>query len=196
MYIPDYFKLTNQATINEIIASNPFATLVASNQNQQLIDHLPILFLEKENKLIGHMAKNNPLARDLESFNQVTVLFHGPHCYISPSFYAEPSLHVPSWNYAAIHVSGEIKKLADADNLKTLEFMLDFFEPTHTIKQEKIQSLIHYIVSFEITITNIEAKLKISQNRSVEDQLHLLKNLEIKENENERAIAKLMKGIK
>lgn len=196
MYIPEYFKLTNQTTINEIIASNPFATLIASNQNKQLIDHLPILFLEKENKLIGHMAKNNPLAIDLDLFNQVTVLFHGPHCYISPSFYAEPSLHVPSWNYAAVHVSGEIKKLADADNLKTLEFMLDFFEPTHTIKPEKIQSLIHYIVSFEITITSIEAKLKISQNRSVEDQNHLLKNLEIKESKNERAIAKLMRGIK
>jgi transcriptional regulator len=178
------------------LRSNPFATLIASNQNKQLIDHLPILFLEKENKLIGHMAKNNPLAIDLDLFNQVTVLFHGPHCYISPSFYAEPSLHVPSWNYAAVHVSGEIKKLADADNLKTLEFMLDFFEPTHTIKPEKIQSLIHYIVSFEITITSIEAKLKISQNRSVEDQNHLLKNLEIKESKNERAIAKLMRGIK
>ncbi|MBC6972817.1 FMN-binding negative transcriptional regulator [Bacillus sp. Xin] len=198
MYIPKYFDVKDEATKYEMIEQNSFATLFSQHNGAPYATHLPLLLNRNERTLYGHFARPNEQWKDMGN-QEVLVVFQGPPCYISPSWY-ETNKAVPTWNYVAVHVYGEMEIVVDEqeliDSLRDLvnkyedqasSYSLDEVEPSY------IEGLSKGIVGFKIKINRIEGKWKLSQNHSAERQELVVKQLEQMDSENHKAIAMLMK---
>ncbi|MCA1055561.1 FMN-binding negative transcriptional regulator [Rossellomorea aquimaris] len=198
MYIPKEFTLTDRETIFKIIEENSFATLISQLDGRPWATHLPLELSVDRTSLRGHFAKANPQWH--EAFDQeILVVFGGAHAYISPSWY-ESDQTVPTWNYVSVHVYGKIMPLTDdADITDVLSSLVKKYEkPDSPYSLDKVSDRIRSglqkgIVPFEITITSIEAKAKLSQNHSIERQSRVIEQLEKSQDENSLSIASMMK---
>lgn len=198
MYIPKYFKIEDEETIFQMIEMYSFATLISQHNGSPCATHLPLLLNKEERVLYGHFARANEQWKDSANQN-VLVIFQGPHCYISPSWY-ETTMAVPTWNYVSIHLYGELEIINDpAFIYDTLNDMVVKYESADSkynlsdVDQSYIDGLQKGIVAFKITIKEIEAKAKLSQNHPVERQQLIIKHLEKTSNEDNKEIAALMK---
>lgn len=170
-YPPKHHQDTNLDHMIEVIKTYPLATVISVADNQPLITHLPLIF--DEGKLIGHIDIYNPQAALLKDGREVTLLFSGPQCYISPSVYSTTQL--PTWNYIKVHLKGHVKAIESKVALKqSLITMTEFLEaPDHKYILEpnnpKLDRSLNYIEMFEITITHWEGKFKLSQDKKPSD---------------------------
>ena len=112
-------------------------------------------------------------------------MFHGPHAYVSPSWYADPGSMVPTWNYATVHAHGPIEIVEDpAEARRVLEALVNRFESgreapwTLAMPESKLVPLVGAIVAFRLRIRRLDAKFKLSQNRSREDRGRVIRALE------------------
>ena len=155
----------------DVIKTYPLATVISVKDNHPLITHLPLVY--EDSKLIGHIDIYNPQAALLKDNNDITVIFSGPECYISPSIYATTQL--PTWNYIKVHLKGKVKAIESKAALKqSLITMTEFLEaPDHKYVLEpenpRLDKNLGYIEMFEIEITNWEGKFKLSQDKKPSD---------------------------
>ena len=170
-YPPKYHLDNSQDHMIEVIKTYPLATVISVDNNQPLITHLPLI-LENE-KLIGHIDIYNPQAKLLKNDNEVTLIFSGPECYISPSVYSTTQL--PTWNYIKVHLKGTVKAIKSKAALKqSLIRMTEFLEaPEHRYVLEpdnpRLDRNLNYIEMFEISISDWEGKFKLSQDKKPKD---------------------------
>src|SRR5512143_3580210 len=104
IYIPRHFAVDDRAAALQLVREYPFATLVTPSSSEPMVSHVPLLLSSNEpdcDTLIGHFARANPHWKHASGIASVAI-FHGPHAYVSPSFYAEPAAAVPTWNYAIV----------------------------------------------------------------------------------------------
>jgi putative FMN-binding protein len=120
MYIPPLNRVEDREAINAFIHAHAFATLITHADGKAIASHLPVLFDEDANVLRSHMAHANEQWKYLETGDEVLCIFHGPHAYISPSWYDQQHT-VPTWNYAVVHVYGK-PSLVDETQLKQIVF--------------------------------------------------------------------------
>ncbi len=198
MYIPAAFKMRDISEMIEVIQENSFATLFSTHEGMPFATHLPLLFNDTKDCLIGHFAKGNPQWKNIEN-QKVLAVFHGPHCYISPSWY-ETNQAVPTWNYVAVHVYGEIELIEHDDELiKSFNNMIKKYEhPNSTysltqVDEQLVSNLNKGVQGFRLKIINIEGKKKLSQNHSNDRQQLVIQKLEEIEHTNEQQIAHLMR---
>jgi transcriptional regulator len=186
MYIPAANRVEDPARIRAFIHAHGFATLVSRAGDSPWASHLPILLEESPNgdRLLGHMARANEQWRHLATGDEVLCIFHGPHAYVSPSWYVA-KLAVPTWNYAAVHVYGKPRLEADAAFLrKVLDDTTSKYESgmerpwRMDFPDDTLAAYMKAIVGFSVEVTRIEAKFKLGQNRSAEDQAGMLSGLE------------------
>jgi transcriptional regulator len=155
----------------EVIKTYPLATVISVKDNTPLITYLPLIYENK--KLIGHIDIYNPQAQLLKDNNDVTVLFSGPECYISPSIFSTTQL--PTWNYIKVHLTGKVKAIESKAALKkSLITMTEFLEaPEHKYVLEadnpRLDKNLDYIEMFEIEIMHWEGKFKLSQDKKPND---------------------------
>jgi transcriptional regulator len=173
MYVPSSFSQTDPQTLYEFIGRHSFAVLVSSTGTEPFASHLPLL-LERPGagpgRLTGHMARANPQWRTAAG-RRVLAVFHGPHAYISPSWYQASNV-VPTWNYLAVHVSGTFRVQEDPAWLRSqLQGMIRLYEasqpaPWSLDAQDSafIDQLLRSIVGFTIDVERIEGKWKLNQN--------------------------------
>ena len=170
-YPPKHHQDNNINHMVDVIKTYPLATVISVSDNSPLITHLPLIF--DNNKLIGHIDIYNPQAKLLKDNNEVTVLFSGPECYISPSVYGTTQL--PTWNYIKVHLKGTVEAIESKEALKqSLISMTEFLEaPHHKYVLEpdnpRLDRNLNYIEMFEITITQWEGKFKLSQDKKPSD---------------------------
>jgi len=170
-YPPKHHQDNDLDHMIEVIKTYPLATVISVADNQPLITHLPLIF--DEGKLIGHIDIYNPQAALLKDDHEVTLLFSGPQCYISPSVYSTTQL--PTWNYIKVHLKGHVKAIESKAALKqSLITMTEFLEsPEHKYVLEphnpRLERNLDYIKMFEITITDWEGKFKLSQDKKPSD---------------------------
>jgi len=177
MYIPSYFKVTDKKEIFAFIEANAFGQLISRSQGKLFSTHLPFLLSDDKTTLFAHLAKQNPQAVNIEE-QELLVTLQGPHGYISPSWYANPG--VPTWNYQAAHIYGDCKVFHDIKKLKVLvDALTNKYESNFSTQwqPEYDASLLIGIVGIEISITNIECKYKLSQNRPAQDQKQVIEHL-------------------
>lgn len=182
MYIPSPFNETDADMVKTLMATYPLATLVVSSDDGLLADHLPMTWhCDQDGRwlLQGHVARGNSIWRLLPA--KALLIFQGPDCYISPNWY--PSKHrdgkaVPTWNYIALHLQGEVRAIDDA------QWITDLLERlTHTHEQQQtrpwqlsdapkdyIDKLLKAIVGLEFSVSSWQCKAKASQNQSAENQ--------------------------
>ncbi|MPQ76503.1 FMN-binding negative transcriptional regulator [Hydrogenovibrio sp. JE_KL2] len=205
MYRPEAFSENNLQAIYQLIQDNPFAMIVTTDQGQPFVSHLPLMFEPDDNgkgKIIGHMARANPQWQHLAEGQQALVVFQGPHAYVSPSWYEVPDEAVgPTWNYAVVHISGKTKLIEDQDALRdrlqqlTQTHEAAFAKPWQlNLDDRKRRNLLKMIVGFEMNIEDINAKFKLSQNRSQTDRKNVINQLSQSTNSLDIAVAELMKS--
>jgi transcriptional regulator len=199
MYIPKYFKINDENVIFNLLEENSFATLISQHNGESYASHLPFVLNKEERALYGHFARPNGQWKDIQN-QQVLVIFQGPHCYISPSWY-ETKMAVPTWNYVAAHIYGEMEIVEnDEEVFDALRKMVEKYEiPNSSYQLDEVDSnyvegLSKGIVGFKIKITRMEGKAKLSQNHPVERQKLVIQQLEKSLLENNRIIADLMKA--
>lgn len=190
MYTPANFKVEDRAKIAAVMRAHSFATIVTTGARGLVATHLPFLFREEggpHGTLFAHMARANPQWRDFASGGEVLVIFEGEHGYISPTWYASlaHASQVPTWNYEAVHAYGVPRLIDDsARALELLEETVRAYEQPGSAYSAKNQpsdyigKLVGAIVAFEIPLTRVEAKFKLSQNREREDIVSAIAGLE------------------
>jgi transcriptional regulator len=179
MYVPAHFREDRPEILHNAMHAIGFATLVTQGSAGIEANHLPLLL--KDGKLTGHFARANPAWKNLNPGNDALAIFLGPHAYVSPSLYpskAETGKAVPTWNYITVHVAGTLTLHEDAHWLRA---HVDALSNTHEMDRPApwsindaptayIDSMLRAIVGFELSITKLEGKWKLSQNRDAADQ--------------------------
>src|ERR1044072_6243885 len=107
LYVPGSFRQSDVAVMQEFMRRHPFAPLISSRDGIH-VSHLPLLLDSKRGQygtIVGHLARANAHWRELNGASGTTCVFHGPHAYISPTWYTQRPA-APSWNYAVVHAIG------------------------------------------------------------------------------------------
>lgn len=171
MYPPKHHQDSDINHIIDVIKTYPLATIISVKDNEPLITHLPLVF--DDGKLIGHIDIYNPQTEYLKDNNDITILFYGPQCYISPSVYSTTQL--PTYNYIRVHLKGKVKAIESREALKqSLITMTEFLEapnPKYTLEPDnpRLEANLSYIKMFEVNITHWEGKFKLSQDKHPKD---------------------------
>ena len=184
MYIPEFNRVEDRAVALAFIRANPFAILITNAEGIPFATHLPLLVEEIGDQVVlrSHMAKANPHWKSMQPGQESLVIFHGPHAYISPSLY-EIYESVPTWNYAAVHVYGDAALFTDEAHLtETLDAMIHTFDAAYmtqwtSLSDEYRRRMLKHIVGFEIKVQRLEAKFKLSQNRTKTEQAQVIQCL-------------------
>jgi transcriptional regulator len=199
MYIPPYYREEDEHKLLDFMRAHNFANLVSSVNNVPLATHLPFVIEKREDRivLVSHMAKANPQWQSFTN-NSLLVIFQGPHAYISPSNY-EKHQNVPTWNYVAVHVYGIPRVIEEPKEVWNLmersieNFEEKFMSQWKNLSPEYVNSMLKAIVAFEIEVTKLEGKFKLSQNKTKNEQQNIINSLEKSEDSVEREIAGEMK---
>jgi len=200
VYIPEFNRQENRAAAIAFMRANSFAILISTTDGIPFATHLPLLVDEAGDQVIvrGHMAKANPHWKSIQPGQESLIIFHGPHAYISPSLY-EIRESVPTWNYAAVHVYGEPTLFSDESSLReVLHRMINTFESSYmaqwsALSPEYQSRMMKHIVGFEIKAKRLEAKFKLSQNRTKGEQARVMQSLNQSEDSNISRVADLMR---
>ena len=179
LYVPGHFDPRDRVAIARLLHDHPFATLVTPMAAEPHVSHVPLLWVgdcEPHGALIGHFARANPHVANAAAAESIAI-FHGPHAYVSPSWYAEPEAAVPTWNYAVVHAHGTLELARDpAETRAILDVLIHRFESGRDapwqpgLDRERMDAMIGAIVGFRMKIKRIDAKFKLSQNRSADDR--------------------------
>ena len=185
--------------IRRFIGENPFAFLLFPVGDEVTTTLIPLIHEVEDGKLViyGHMAKNNPqwkIARD----RKVTLLFSGPHHYISPEWY-EIRNAVPTWNYVSVRITGTLRILERKDTEDFLIGLSTFLDAgwrrEGREKEPYYQEMIGDIVAFRVVLETIDAAWKLSQNHSEGDRKGVIENLEKAGDDDARIIAGMMRKM-
>jgi transcriptional regulator len=197
MYIPTPFRVEETVRLYQVMETCSFATLVTAAGEVPFATHVPLLLEQRTDGpvLLGHVARANPHWRAFDGARQSLAIFHGPHAYVSPSWY-ENHPSVPTWNYIAVHVYGTPRVRDDEPWLAhLLERLVVKYESTMPepwsgdLPDEFRRKMIRAVVGFEIAVERIEGKFKLGQNKPIEDQERVVQVLESAEDPTSRALA-------
>ncbi len=205
MYIPKHFE-GDEPVGREIMQAHSWALLMTAGEDgAPVATHLSLLWQEDgtpHGSLIGHMARANPHWRLFDRPAESLSLFWGPHAYVSPTWYA-PGAKVPTWNYVTVHAYGRpqvvedtagaldvLAKLATAyEGAGAAAWGLDRLPPGNAEAQSR------GIVAFRIPVSRVETKLKLSQNRDMEDRRRVIDKLAQSDNQDAQATAEWMQRV-
>jgi transcriptional regulator len=209
LYMPPAFRQADVAQLHADIAAIAFASLITVGPKGPVISHVPLMYRADgtpHGSLIGHLARGNPQWQLSDLSQPAVAVFMGPQAYISPSWYPsklENPRVVPTWNYAVVHVTGQLEVFEDTDRLladvavmtdkheqransdwKTSDAPMDFM-----VRQAK------GIVGIRLVITVIEGKSKLSQNRAAADQASVQATLQTSDAAGDQAVAGAMARV-
>ena len=197
MYTPPYNKVEDQEQLVAFMRANDFPLVVTGTGGDLHASHLPVVVSEREGRIVldMHMAKNNPQWKEFFD-DEVLVVFSGPHAYVSPRWYEEQE-RVPTWNYAAVHAYGIPSIVEDkAAKYRSQRQLVASLDPQwlpkfEALRQEYIDRMLEGIVVFEIAVTRLDARWKLSQNRSRRERELIAAELEKSADTVHRALAVL-----
>ncbi|MDQ0198270.1 FMN-binding negative transcriptional regulator [Neobacillus ginsengisoli] len=199
MYIPAHFKIKDETLAFDIMKKHSFATFFSQHNGMPFATHLPLILNKDNSYLYGHFARPNPQWEDIKN-QTVLAIFHGPHCYISPSWY-ETDIAVPTWNYVTVHVYGEVELLEDEHELMSSlhDMVLKYEAPDSSYRLQDVDAeflagMNKGVKGFKIKINKIEGKAKLSQNHPLQRQELIVNQLEQISNTDEQQISLLMKA--
>ncbi len=189
MYIPRHFAEDDPAVLHGLMRAHPLACRVVMGGAGLEANHIPLLLDAATGVLRGHVARANPLWRMAVPGLDALAVFQGEQAYITPSWYPAKAEHgkvVPTWNYEAVHVHGRLRAVEDRDwLLRLVSELTDEHEsrraaPWHVgdAPPDYVDGLLGAIVGIELTITRIEGKRKLSQNRADADREGVARGLD------------------
>ena len=202
VYLPPAFTEKRPEVLLEHIERYDFGLLVTQGPEGLVASHIPFL-IERDGEqlhLHGHLARPNPQVADLARGGEVLAIFHGPHAYISPNWYATgPS--VPTWNYVDVHAYGTVQLVEDAEWLRRFLVRLSERHEAHNpiawrmqdLPGAYVETMLKGIIGLDIAVTRLEGKYKLSQNRPAADRPGVVAALEAQNDPESHAVARLMR---
>jgi transcriptional regulator len=192
MYLPRHFEERDPERLRSFIERYPLGSLVTATETGLDANHIPFVFADTgraAGTLHGHIARANPLWREVVPDATALVIFQGPDSFISPSWYPskrENARVVPTWNYAVVHVHGVLRFVDDPAWVRS---HVEALTREHEGKRDApwavtdapadfIEKLVAAVVGIEISITRLVGKWKLSQNRSISDRVGVVEALE------------------
>ncbi len=207
MYIPEPFALNDRDVIARLIAENAFGLLVTAPPGAApQASHLPFVYdpeAGSQGTLFAHMARANPQWKDFaalaEAGGTALVVFQGPHGYVSPRWYRDGPA-VPTWNYLAVHAYGTPRIVEDPATVRAhQEHLVETHEagaetPWTLASQDEayIRRMLRGIVAFAMPVERLEAKAKLSQNKTAGDRRGVVAALEASGRAGDRDLAAAM----
>jgi transcriptional regulator len=207
MYVPKHFEEDDPAVLHTLMQDYSFATLVSTGDDGvPLATQLPFVLDSRPSPfgtLRAHMALGNHQWHTLVAEREVLVIFQGPHTYITPSWYENP-LSVPTWNYATVQAYGRPRLIEDRDALYShLRSLVEkhesqFAEPWRldSLPEEYVTKMMKGIVGFEIEITRLTGKFKMSQNRTERERERITAELEACQDDMIQEVGRLVAGAR
>ena len=208
MYTPPTFREDDPAIIRQMLRDAPFATLVTATAQGLMGTPLPLFFTDEEQQsvLYGHVAKANPQWTSPPN-GEALAIFSGPNAYVTPSWYASKAEHgkvVPTWNYLAVHVYGQVEFFEDAARLlDVVRKLTDLHEAPRAAPwavsdapDDFIVAQLKGIVGVRLVISRLDAKRKLSQNRPQADREGVVAGLVQEAGEDARILSALIRDDK
>jgi transcriptional regulator len=198
MYIHSYSSVTDQHEIMEFIRQNGFATIVSQTASRLWASHTPLVLSSDTKQLTGHLSRGNKAWKDFETDKQVLCIFQGPHGYVSSSWYDHEN--VPTWNYMIVHVYGTVRIMQGEEAWASLKELVDKYEkysenPTSLEKMDKkyVEKEMKGIVAIAVSIEEIQASFKLSQNRDDKNYKEIIRQIEKRGHDQDAALAEAMR---
>lgn len=188
MYNFSYFKEKDKRTILDFIEENPFAFMTGSFlSGVQVATQIPILLEERNGELFlqGHIMRNTDHHKALVENPNALLVFTGPSCYVSASWYSNPQIG-STWNYMSVHIGGQVNFMTDNELIQFMRKLTLKFEKGNTqsltfydnLPEHFLSKMMPAIVGFEIKAVKIENVFKLSQNRDEKSYLKIISKLE------------------
>lgn len=187
MYLP-HFNRMDDSDVPAFLDSVATADLVTVGADGYPTSTL-MPFLRDGDRLLMHMARGNPHWQAIEPGTPALAIITGAQAYVSPAWYASKREHgrvVPTWNYSAVHLSGRVTAHHEASWLRDVVERLTERHEAHRPERwsvddapaDYIEKQLRAIVGVELMVERVEAKAKLSQNRSAEDKSGVIEGLE------------------
>lgn len=184
MYNISYFKEADKEMIIAFMKENSFAMVTGISSEYPVATQIPLEVEEKDGKLylLGHMMKKTDHHLAFEKNPHVLVLFTGPHCYVSASWYNDPQT-ASTWNYMTVHAKGKISFTDEDGTYEAVKAVTNKYEGTATkaafnnMPQEYVKPLLKAIVGFSIEVEMLDNVFKLSQNKTAAEQANIIEQL-------------------
>ena len=208
MYVPIHFREERRDVMLDAMRAHPLATVVSYGADGLIGSHLPLIAKQDGADIVleGHFARANPHCDAIESGAPTLVIFQGPAAYVSPGWYPSKKEHgkaVPTWNYISVHASGSSHVMRDAQWL--MDHVSDLSDRHEQGRKEPwatsdapptyMNQMLKAILGFQIRVTALHGKWKLSQNRSEVDRSGVLNGLAQESLPASFAVADAMRGM-
>ncbi len=206
MYVPPLFAMGEEAEVLDFCRAHPFALLVTHGRQGLFATHLPVILKREATAgaaFFGHIARANPHWQNTDPGAEALLVFSGPQAYVTPSWYAtkkETAKVVPTWNYASVHVRGQVFWPHDADFLReNLSDLTDRHEAGRDhpwamadAPEDFLGMQMRAIVGMRFAVSSFDAKMKMSQNRPAVDVDGVISGLAASGEAGDAAVADLV----
>lgn len=202
MYHFSYFKEPDRQAILDFMEAHPFVTMTGSFLNgQQVATQVPVLLYERDGELYvqGHIMRNTDHHKALMENPNTLLLFTGPGCYVSASWYSNPQIG-STWNYMSVHLSGQVRFMTNEELIDLMKRLTLKFEDGNAasltiydnLPPAYVNKMMPAIVGFEVKADKLDNVFKLSQNRDKESYRNIIAQLEAR-GSNSALIAEEMK---
>jgi len=196
MYKLPYFTEEDREKVLVFMQENPFAIITGITEEYPVATHIPLDIKVQEDQIIftGHMMKSTDHHKAFVKNDHVLVIFNGPHCHVSASWYSNP-VQASTWNYMTVHAKGTIKFTDEMGTRAIVEQVTNRYEGlqstsafTH-LPGEYVDRLVKAIVGFTVKVESFDNVFKLSQNHKPETRQSIIKHLNENGSDDEKKIA-------
>lgn len=199
MYKFSYYTEQDQQTVIEFMKANAFAFITGTGENYPVATQIPVSVQIKDGNIFlqGHMMRKTDHHLAFEKNNNVLVLFTGPHCFVSASWYTNPAVG-STWNYMTVHAKGKMSFMDEAGTLAAVKAISDTYEGTESagaydkLPEAYIDQMVKSIVGFTIEVESLDNVFKLSQNRDDASKKNIIAQLKKRGDDNSVMIAEEM----
>jgi transcriptional regulator len=184
MYKLPYFTESDEEKVFKFLQKNPFAIITGIYNNFPVATHVPLEIKKDKDKIIltGHIMRETDHYKAFLENENVLVIFTGPHCYVSASWYVTKNV-ASTWNYMEVHARGKIKLTGDAETKKIIEDITNRYETSKSeaafdkLPKDYIERLSKAIIGINIEVQSLENVFKLSQNHDKTTRKQIIENL-------------------
>jgi transcriptional regulator len=199
MYKLPYFTEEDNEKVIAFIQQNSFAVITCTDEKYPVATHVPLEIIKEDEKLFftGHIMKNSDHQKAFLKNENVLVIFNGPHCHVSASWYKPPNV-ASTWNYITVHAKGKISFGDEAYTKKIVEDLTNKYEDANSpaafnkLPTKYIDRLVKAIIGFKIEVEEMENVFKLSQNHDEETRKSIIDHLNKNGSNDEKKIAEEM----
>ncbi|MBA3830035.1 MAG: FMN-binding negative transcriptional regulator [Taibaiella sp.] len=195
-----YFGEEDAALVFDFMQAHPFVTLIGYDGRQNVATQVPVLLSMQDGKVVirAHVMRNTDHHKALLAFPDVLILFQGPHCYVSSSWYTGKM--GATWNYQTVHVRGKVNLLSDNETIGILDELTRKYEKPQAdplliqdLPDGYVSTLVKAIAGISITATDIIPIFKLSQNRDDASYISIVDHLLATDDNGAHTVAAEMK---